>query len=67
MKPELASFHEQGKEVSGLLSQMAEGRLVHASLITGEKGTGKRTLAKLMASALLCSSGEKRPDRKSVV
>lgn len=61
MKPELASFHEQGKEVSGLLSQMAEGRLVHASLITGEKGTGKRTLAKLMASALLCSSGEKRP------
>ena len=61
MKPELASFHEQGKEIIGLLSQLAEGRLVHASLITGEKGTGKRTLAKLMASALLCSSGEKRP------
>ena len=61
MKPELASFHEQGKEVSGLLSQMAEGRLVHASLITGEKGTGKRTLAKLMASALLCSSDKNRP------
>lgn len=61
MKPELASFHEQGKEVSGLLSQLAEGRLVHAILITGEKGTGKRTLAKLIASALLCSSGENRP------
>ena len=61
MKPELASFHEQGHEVSGLLSQLAEGRLVHASLITGEKGTGKRTLAKLMASALLCSSDGSRP------
>ncbi len=61
MKPELASFHEQGKEVSGLLSQLAEGRLVHACLITGEKGTGKRTLAKLMASALLCSSDKNRP------
>ena len=61
MKPDLASFHIQGKEVSGLLSQLAEGRLVHASLITGEKGTGKRTLAKLIASALLCSSGGDRP------
>ncbi len=61
MKPDLASFHEQGKEVSGLLSQLADGRLVHASLITGEKGTGKRTLAKLIASALLCSSGGNRP------
>ncbi len=61
MKPELASFHEQGKEISGLLSQLAEGRLVHASLITGEKGTGKRTLARLMASALLCSSDGTRP------
>ena len=61
MKPELSSFHEQGQEVSGLLSQLAEGRLVHASLITGEKGTGKRTLAKLIASALLCSSDGNRP------
>ena len=61
MKPELASFHEQGPEISGLLSQLAEGRLVHASLITGEKGTGKRTLARLMASALLCSSDGTRP------
>ena len=61
MRPELSSFHEQGPEISGLLSQLAEGRLVHASLITGEKGTGKRTLARLMASALLCSSDGTRP------
>ena len=61
MKPELSSFYQQGEEVGGLLDQLADGRLAHACLITGEKGTGKRTLASLMARSLLCRSGGTRP------
>ena len=35
--------------------------MVHAVLVTGEPGTGKRTLAGLMAEALLCRSTEHVP------
>jgi len=43
-----------------LRRQITEGRMVHATLISGEPGTGKRTLAGLLAKALLCvSEGEK--------
>ncbi len=61
MKPELKSFELQGEEISGLLAQMQSGKLVHACLITGEKGTGKKTLAGLMAQALLCRAEGSRP------
>ncbi len=60
--PDLSFFAQQGEETSSLISQLENGTFVHASLITGEKGTGKRTFAKLIASTLLCrAEGEKRP------
>ena len=61
MLPDLSSFAQQGEELNSLLDQLAKGKLVHACLITGEKGVGKRTLASLIASALLCRSEGKRP------
>ena len=59
--PELSSFEQQGEEIRSLLAQLRNGNLVHACLITGEKGVGKRTLARLIASALLCCSEGPRP------
>ncbi len=47
-------FSFQGEEVLSLRGNIEEGRMVHAVLITGEPGTGKRTLAMLLASALMC-------------
>ena len=55
------SFHLQGEEISSLQHQIEENRMVHAVLISGEPGTGKRTLAKLMAASLLCASDKRRP------
>ena len=40
-----------------LQEQIREHRLVHALLIAGEPGTGKRTLAGLISGSLMCLSG----------
>ena len=37
------------------------GRLAHATLLTGEKGIGKKTFAGLLAQGLLCSGEGERP------
>ena len=37
------------------------GRLAHATLLTGEPGTGKRTFARLLGQGLLCSGTGDRP------
>ena len=49
-------FRQQGPEIDALKKQIAEHRLVHAVLITGQPGAGKRTLAWLIATSLMCSS-----------
>lgn len=55
------SFFRQGEPFRVLFSQLSEHMAVHAYLITGEKGTGKHTLAKTMGAALLCSSESGKP------
>ncbi len=54
-------FHPQGPEIAALYEQILSGRLVHALLITGESGTGKKTLARLIARALLCRGAGRKP------
>ena len=54
-------FRFQGTEIEALRKQIEEKRFVHALLITGGPGTGKRTLAMLYASALMCQAGEGVP------
>ena len=55
------SFFRQGEPFRVLFSQLSEHMAVHAYLITGEKGTGKHTLARMMGAALFCSSESGKP------
>lgn len=61
MTPDLISFEKQGEDVQSLLFQVRKNELVHACLISGEKGLGKRTFARLIAASLLCRSDGTRP------
>ncbi len=54
-------FRQQGSEIDALKKQITEHRLVHAVLITGQPGAGKRTLAGLIARSLMCSSDREKP------
>lgn len=54
-------FRLQGPEIDALKKQITEHRLVHAVLITGQPGAGKRTLAQLIAMSLMCSSDRDIP------
>lgn len=56
--PHLRDFAAQGAVFSGLMPTLREGTFVHAYLISGMRGVGKRTLARLMAQYILCR-GEK--------
>ncbi len=57
----LNSFLSHGETYRVLFHQFENRSAVHAYLITGEKGTGKKTLAKLMGAALLCTSETSKP------
>lgn len=54
-------FLQQGEEISAIREQIREKRLVHALLIQGEPGTGKKTLAGLISSALMCKADSEIP------
>jgi len=54
-------FAPQGSMIASLQRQVAEGTLPHALLLCGEKGMGKKTLAQLIASALLCTGDGEKP------
>lgn len=58
--PVLKDFERQGAVYAGLIRTLEGGSFVHAYLISGAAGTGKRTLAAEIARFLLCT-GEKRP------
>ena len=42
-----------------LKSSLARGRISHFYLISGPEGSGKHTLARLLAAAILCRNGDK--------
>lgn len=54
----LADFQAQGAVADGLLRTLADGTFVHAYLISGMEGVGKRTLAGLITQYLLCERQE---------
>ena len=58
--PVLSDFKGQGALYDGLIRTLNDGTFVHAYLISGPTGMGKRTLARLMAQHLLCT-GEGKP------
>ncbi|MBQ1945821.1 MAG: DNA polymerase III subunit delta' [Clostridia bacterium] len=57
----LDSFSALGEPQRALIDDVRAGRAPHAALITGIAGTGKRTLARLLACALLCTSDGAKP------
>ena len=42
-----------------LISSLAQGRISHFYLISGPEGSGKHTLARLLAAAIMCQKDEK--------
>jgi len=54
-------FAEQGDKIQAIQRQITENQFTHAVMISGEPGTGKKTLASVIAKAILCSSGKERP------
>lgn len=57
----LADFAPQGAAYDGLMKTLREGTFVHAYLISGMAGVGKRTLAQAMGQYLLCESPGEKP------
>lgn len=53
-----ADFEAQGDSIRGLLRTLEEGTFVHAYLISGMEGVGKKTLAELITRFLLCTAEE---------
>lgn len=58
--PGLRDFARQGAVYDGLMKTLREGTFVHAYLISGMAGVGKRSLARALSQFLLCKE-ENRP------
>lgn len=53
--PSLRDFQRQGAVYDGLVQTLRDGTFVHAYLISGIEGVGKRSLAAAMTQHLLCT------------
>ena len=60
-RPVFTDYGRLSASCKTALHQFQTGEMVHAYLLTGARGLGKRTFARLLASALFCTSetGEK--------
>lgn len=56
--PTLKDFQAQGAVYDGLMHTLMAGTFVHAYLVTGLEGMGKRTLSRLLAQYWLCQAEE---------
>ena len=56
----LSEFEGYGDKMEQLMRSVQAGRIVHALLFVGPHGSGKRTLARLFAQAMVCG-GTDRP------
>ena len=59
--PLLSDFAAQGAVYDGLMKTLHDGTFVHAYLISGMAGMGKRTLAKRIAQYLMCTGDADKP------
>ncbi len=56
----LSEFAGYGNKMEQLMRSVQAGHIVHALLFEGPRGSGKRTMARLMARATVCT-GEPKP------
>ena len=57
----LSEFAGMDAKMEQLMRSAQAGRIVHALLFSGPHGTGKKTMAKLFAQSVLCTSDRDRP------
>ena len=55
----LSEFAGYGDKMEQLMRSVQAGRIVHALLFVGPRGSGKRTMARLFAQAVFCAGRDK--------
>ncbi len=55
----ISDFAGYGDKMQQLMRSVQAGRIVHALLLTGPHGSGKRTMARLFAQAMVCTGADK--------